>query len=198
MPMAAGQYIVAGHLRGGRDHIERHTVVRKDKGGWVYETIIIDRSGKTRGSQQLQGHEFVKRDGATVKVMWIKTLYDDGTVERQEVEIPDLGEYADIMGKFMPGGSKGTQEKAVELQLPVTVPAGIFKGTTVFTTEKLQKSGKFPKIYFYPDVPITGMVKMADENDNVLMELIDFGNNGKPTICTCTRADRHVNHSCGK
>ena len=204
LPYAAGQYIVFGYLKKvNRDHIEKHTVVRKDKGGWVYETIIIDKKGKTTGSQTLQGHELVKKGNDTVKMTWTKYLRDDGTVERIEYEVPEVpeipDEYKDLLNKFMPSKDK-PEDKVIFIDgQPVTVPAGIFKGTTYITTEKIHQSGKkIPKIYLYPDVPINGMVRMADENDNTLMELLDFGKNGKPFICTCTRTDRHINHSCEK
>ena len=202
LPTAAGQYIVVGYLKGvNRDHIEKQTVVRKDTGGWVNETINIDRKGKITGSQQLQGFEYVKKGNSTVKIAWIKMLYEDGTVERIEQEIvPEMEQYADFLGKFMPSSKEKADDKIAYLDdLPVTVPAGIFKGTTVFTTEKtIKENKKIPKIHLYPDVPITGIVKMADANDIAYMELIDFGKNGKPDICTCTQAGRHKNHSCGK
>jgi len=201
MPYAAGQYIVVGYLKKeNRDHIEKQTVVRKDKDCWVYETITIDRKGKTTGTQTLQGFEYVKKGNSTVKMTWVKYLREDGTVERIESEVPEIPEeYKDIFNKFMPSKDKQEDKVVFEDGLPVTVQAGIFKGTTIITTEKLKQSGKkIPRIYLYPDVPINGWVKMADENDNVLMELLDFGKNGKPVICTCTRTDRHINHSCEK
>ena len=202
MPWASGQYIVAGYLKGqNKDRVEKHTVVRKDPGGWVYETITTNSKGKTTGMQQLQGFEYVKKGNSTVKVSWMKMLHEDGTVERIEQEIvPEVEEYAKMLNKFAPSSWGKQDDKIAYLdELPVTVPAGIFKGTTIITTEKLLKENKkMPRIYLYPDVPINGMVKMADKDDKPSMELLDFGKNGKPTICTCTKAERHANHSCGK
>ena len=207
MPWAAGQYIVSGHLKGvNKDKVEKQTILRKDKGGWVDEIITIDKKGNMTGIQKLNGFEYVKKGGSTVKVTWMKTLHEDGTVERVEYEIPEMPpeyeEYKNMFGKFMPD-SKPKPVKFVFVDgLPVTVPAGIFNGTTIMGEESVmnafQAGKKIPKIHFYPDVPITGIVKMADKDDKAYMELLDFGKNGKPTICTCTRADRHANHSCGK
>ena len=209
MGWAAGQYIVVGYLKNGnKDKVEKTTIIRKDKGGWVDEVITTDKKGKITGIQKLNGFEYVKKGNETVKMTWMKMLRDDGTVERIEQEIPEMPPefegYKNMFGKFMPSKQ---EDKIVFVDgLPVTVPAGIFKGTTIITTEKtLQAGKKTAKIYMYPDVPINGIVKMAygmiktaNEDENVSMELLDFGKNGKPFICTCTRTDRHINHDCEK
>ena len=180
---AAGQFVVAGQLdKGKKEGVSKTTIVRKEKTAWVFEVINIDKKGKTTGMQMcIEGMDLIKskNDIDKLNILWIKVLDDKGEVQLidgsmmnffKTIYKSQLEQFAVSDYTFAEGG-------------PVTVPAGTFKGTTV--VKGGASSSMLKKTYtsfFHPDVPVNGMVKAEDEKGNVIMELLDFGSNGKAVI----------------
>ena len=71
---AAGQYVVMGLLdKGKRESVAKMTIVRKEKTGWVYEVINIDKKGKTTGAQIcVEGLDNItsKKDLDNINFIW--------------------------------------------------------------------------------------------------------------------------------
>jgi hypothetical protein len=180
MSWAPGQYVVMGTINDGdRESITKSLVVRKEAGGWVYETITTNKDKEVTGMQmRVKGMEtaFTKNDASKIKVDWIKVLQKDGKVEKIEGDamifynaiLQSTWNSLLISGKSTPGGS-------------LKVPAGTFAGTTkVHTVVKVLFMTVEGDSYMHPDVPINGVVKTV--SDDVVTELIDFGFNGKAII----------------
>ena len=165
----------------------RTTIVRKEKAGWVYETINISKKGKTGGMQMLvEGFEeaAANKDKFALNIVWLKILAEDGSIQSIE------GDQLAIINSFYRSQiySQEIEKYAVSDQIyeksgAVAVPAGTFSGTTAIKTETKSMLGSTKYgIFMHPDVPINGMVQAKDEKGNVLLELLDYGTNGKPTI----------------
>ncbi len=180
---AAGQYVVTGNLVDGKkDSVGRFLVVRKEGGGWVFETTSTNREGKLTGMQMLiTGYERAVNTGKTdqIKVIWMKLLQEDGTsIDLEETQImvynmvlqSTWSKLFNIQSSFGKGG-------------PVTVPAGTFASTSTANAEikiifKTFKSTS----WLHPDVPVNGVVRSASDDGKSVTELISFGYNGKPII----------------
>lgn len=180
---AAGQYVVAGNLVDGRkESVGRFLVVRKESGGWVFETTSTNRQGKVTGMQMLiTGYERAVNTGKTdqIKVIWMKMLQEDGTVinlEEAQIMIYNMAlqstwsKLINVDTSFKQGG-------------PITVPAGTFASTSTAKAEVkiLFKTFK-STTWLHPDVPVNGVVRSASDDGKNVTELISFGFNGKPLI----------------
>ncbi len=181
MKWVPGQYVVMGTINDGdKESITKSLVVRKESGGWVYETITTNEDKEVTGMQMLvNGMEsaIAKGDASQIKVSWVKLLQKDGTV--QKIEGDALVMYNMILqttwNNLIITGAKYTAGGAVK------VPAGNFAGTTkVHTAVKILFTTFEGDSYLHPDVPVNGVVKTVA--DDVTTELIDFGFNGKPLI----------------
>jgi len=181
MPWAAGQYVVMGTMDDGEiESVTKSLVVRKEAGGWVFETITINDDNETTGMQMLvKGMDTAIAKGNTsqIKVIWVKMLQKDGKVEK--IEGDALTFYNMILqstwNNLIISGAKYTAGGAVK------VPAGNFAGTTkVHTAVKVVFTTIEGDSYLHPDVPVNGVVKSVVKGDST--ELIDFGFNGKAVI----------------
>ncbi|HOP64890.1 MAG TPA: hypothetical protein PK906_16045 [Spirochaetota bacterium] len=179
---APGQYIVMGTLDDGdRISVTKTTIVRREAGGWVFESVSTDEDGKVSGTQMLiRGYEQAvkKKDTSKIKVIWMKTLRPDGTV--QKIEGDALTIYNMMLkstwDKVIISGNSYTKAGAV------TVPAGTFAGTTMLKAS-VKLIFTFTQIsYLHPGVPVNGLVKATDEDGKVLQVLLDYGFNGKAAI----------------
>lgn len=183
MNWAPGQYVVVGNIDDGeRKSVTRTTVVRREQGGWVFESVTTDEDGKVSGMQILiKGYEQAvsKGDASKIMAVWAKILQPDGTVQKIE------GEAMALYNMML----KSTWEKLIVSGMQyaksgaVAVPAGTFAGTTsVKSTVKVVFASITQISYFHPDVPVNGMVKATNEDGETTMELLDYGFNGKPVI----------------
>ena len=179
-PWAPGQYVVIATLDDGEiESVAKTTVVRKEAGGWVFETVTTEDDGKSSGMQMLvKGMDtaIAKNDASKIKVLWIKMLQKDGSVEKIEGDalmfynaiLQTTWNNLLISGTTTAGGA-------------VKVPAGNFAGTTkMHTAVKVLFVTVEGDSYLHPDVPINGVVKTV--SDDSVTELIDFGFNGKAVI----------------
>jgi hypothetical protein len=183
MKWAPGHYVVMGNLDDGdRTSVSKITIVRKEQGGWVFESINTDEKGKVTGMQSLiKGYEqaMAKKDPSKISAVWAKVLQEDGTVqliEKEAMVFFSMGLKAS-WDKLIISGQSTTKSGAV------SVPAGNFAGATAMkTTVTILFSSITSTSYFHPDVPVNGMIKSADEDGKVLSELLDYGFNGKAVI----------------
>lgn len=183
MNWAPGQYVVTGNLDDGeRKSVTRTTIVRREQGGWVFESITTDDEGQVTGMQILiRGYEQAvsKKDPSRISAVWAKILQADGSVQKFE------GDSMALYNMML----KSAWEKLVVSGVDyaksgaVTVPAGVFAGTT---SMKVSVSVLFKTItqvsYHHPDVPVNGMVKAMDEDGETVSELLSYGFNGKAVI----------------
>ncbi len=178
---APGQYVVMGTINDGdKESVTKSLVVRREAGGWVYETITTNEDKEVTGMQMLiKGYEqaVAKRDSSKITVIWIKTLSKDGQVNKIEGEALMVYNMAlkSTWAKMIVAGAKFTSGGAVN------VPAGNFAGTTkVHTSVKILFSTFEGDSWMHPDVPVNGVVKTVA--DDVVTELLEFGFNGKAVI----------------
>jgi len=180
-PWAPGQYVVMATMDDGEiESVTKSLVVRKEAGGWVFETITTNDDNEVTGMQMLikgMDNAIAKSDTSQIKVIWVKMLQKDGKVEKIEGEA--LTFYNMILqstwNNLIISGAKYTAGGAVK------VPAGNFAGTTKVHTEvKVVFTTVEGDSYLDPDVPINGVVKSVFKGDST--ELIDFGFNGKAVI----------------
>ncbi len=180
---SAGQYVVVGNIDDGeRKSVTTTTVVRKESGGWVFESISTDEDGKVSGMQMLiKGYEQAvsKNDASKISVVWAKILQPDGTVQKIEGDLMTM--YSVLLKstweKVIIGGGSYSKGEAV------SVPAGNFAGTTKLVASiKILFTTLTQISYLHPDVPVNGIVKATDEDGKVLLELLDYGFNGKAVI----------------
>ncbi len=180
---AAGQYTVTGkYVKGKRDSIERTTIVGKDKGDWVFESIVTNNKGKVTGMQMcIKGYDkaMTKGDASEISLVWIKMLQEDGTVQLMEGD--SLIMYNTIM--------KSTWNNLVitankyEKGEAVSVPAGNFSASSkITTTVKILFQTITATTYLHPDVPVNGVIKTVSDKGEVMSELLDYGFNGKAII----------------
>lgn len=183
MNWAPGQYVVVGNLDDGeRVSVSKTTIVRKEQGGWVFETINTDEDGKVSGMQLLiKGIEqaTAKGDPSKITAVWAKILQPDGSVQKIEGDTMKL--YSMMLkstwDKLIVSGMQFNKAGAVN------VPAGIFAGTTSLkATVKVVFASITQVSYFHPDVPVNGMVMATKEDGEKVMELLDYGFNGKAVI----------------
>lgn len=181
MRWTPGQYIVVGTLDDGdKVSVTKSTVVKKEAGGWIFETITTNEDKEVTGMQMLiQGYEraAAKGDTSQIKVIWLKMLQKDGTVQKLDGDslvmynmlIQSTWTNVILTGtKFSTGGA-------------VKVPAGNFAGTTkVHTSIKILFTSIEGDSYMHPDVPVNGVVKTI--SGDTVSELLDFGFNGKAVI----------------
>ena len=180
---APGQYVVVGNkVDGVKESVSRMLVVGKKSGGWIFETTSTNREGKVTGMQMLiTGYERAVNTGKTdqIKVVWMKMLQEDGTVQKlEETQImvynfalqSTWSKLINVNTRFKNGGS-------------VTVPAGTFASTSTANAEVkiLFKTFKSTS-WLHPDVPVNGVVRTSSEDGENVTELISFGYNGKPII----------------
>jgi len=180
-PWAPGQYVIMGTMDDGEiESVTKSLVVRKEAGGWVFETITTNDDNEVTGMQMLiKGMDtaIAKGDTSQIKVIWVKMLQKDGKVEK--IEGDALTFYNMILqttwNNVIISGAKYTAGGAVK------VPAGNFAGTTkVHTAVKILFSTVEGDSFLHPDVPVNGVVKSVVKGDST--ELIDFGFNGKAVI----------------
>lgn len=181
MKWAPGQYVVIGTINDGeKESITRSLVVKKEAGGWVFETTTTNKKKKVTGMQMLiKGYEqaIAKKDASLIKVVWMKMLQENGTV--QTIEGDNLLIYNVIMksawDNIIISGTTSAEGGAV------VVPAGSFAGTTKMSTSvKILFATIKGTSWLHPDVPVNGVVKSSSGDSKT--ELLDFGFNGKPVI----------------
>ncbi len=183
MNWAPGHYVVMGNLDDGeRQSVTKTTIVRRENGGWVFESISTDEDGKVTGMQIcIKGYEqaMAKSDVSKISAVWAKLLQPDGTVQKIEGDAMNL--YNMMLKatweRLIVSGVQYTKAGAV------TVPAGAFAGSTSLKASVTIVFATVTSIsYFHPDVPVNGMIMATDEDGKKTMELLDYGFNGKAVI----------------
>jgi hypothetical protein len=180
---APGQYVVTGTtVKGKRDSVATTLVVRKEEGGWVIESVGVDKKGKESVSQMLlAGFDtaMTTGDASKIELVWMKTLDKDGKIS--VIEGPAIAMIKGLM--------KSTWEKlVVKVEAPteggaVKVPAGGFAGTShIKSTSKVMGQTIEAETWFNSAVPVNGMVKTATTDGKTVTELLAFGTDGKPRI----------------
>jgi hypothetical protein len=178
-----GQYVVTGTtVKGKHDSVSTTLLVRKEGGGWVIETINIDKKGAETASQMLLSgfdQALVSGDASTIDLVWMKTLDKDGKVSLSEG--PALSMFKGIM--------KSSWEKLiVNVATPVdggtiSVPAGSFVGTSSIKSKvKVMGTTIESESWFHSAVPVNGVVKTQTTDGKTVTELLAFGTDGKPRI----------------
>lgn len=177
MPYSVGQWVMYGMTSEDKRSIIKTSIVGKEQGGWIIETYSLNEYEETTTQMLVTGLEQVAEthDLDYIDIVWVKIKDKDGNIQQYE------GLSLSLM--------KGIYKKALsgfELDIStrvegntITVPAGTFNGTYKITTEvpflgrTIRSTG-----WYHSEVPVNGMVKSVSEEDNMTMELLDFGTSG--------------------
>jgi hypothetical protein len=177
MPYAVGQYVMSGIVNDGKRSISKMSIVGQEQGGWIIETYSLSESDEAWTQMLVKGLEQAGERGSVddIDIVWVKTKQKDGKVVSIEGPVLSItrGIYRGALGGFK-----------VSIAAPVdggtvSVPAGIFSGTMKSSSESsfLGRSYKSDG-WFHADVPINGMVKSTSVENNMTIELLEFGRSG--------------------
>lgn len=183
MAFAPGQYVVTGSTANGkRQSVTKTLLVRKEQGGWVFETVGMDAKGKeTVGQILIAGMDEAMQtgDGGKISLVWMKTRDEKGVV--QTIEGDQMKMYNAV--------SKSTwtnmvvDAKAAVPGGPISVPAGSFADTVLSrATTKVLGFTVETESWMNAAVPINGMVKSRSTDGKSVVELLSFGFDGKPVL----------------
>ncbi|MBF0234933.1 MAG: hypothetical protein HQK65_18145 [Desulfamplus sp.] len=178
IPYAVGQYVITGTTDDkGRRSITKTSVVGRQSGGWILEIYSVTPSSESTTQMLIKGIDSVYQTGNldNLDIIWVKMKSEDGSI--QTIDGPALQFTKALYRKALSG---------LELDLTmledggtITVPAGLFKGTTKSTS-----TGSFLGMtfsadsWYHPDVPVNGVVKLVSKKDKMAMELLKFGLSG--------------------
>ena len=177
MPLAVGQYTVYGTTMDGKRSIMKQAIVGQEQGGWIIETHSITESNESISQMLVTGLDKAreKYDPDAIDIVWVKTR--EGSGEVQSVDGPVLsitkGLYRKALVNFTTKTSGLTDAGSI------TVPAGTFAGTQKLDSEVTFLMSTYKSQgWISRDVPIGGTVKSVMPEDNITMELLDFGTSG--------------------
>lgn len=177
---SAGQYVVVGTtVKKKPDSVTRTLIVAKEGDGWIIESNSIDKKGKKTASQMLiKGYDAAieSADLTKIKVEWMKMKNEDGEIQTIE---------GDQMAIFNMFAKKVYESLIINIASftdggAVSVPAGNFAGTNLYTSKTkilgmtIESDG-----WYNTAVPVNGMVKSMTKDGKTLMELLEFGTDGK-------------------
>lgn len=176
---APGQYVLVGtKVKDKLDSVSRTLIVAKEGDGWIIESDSVDKKGKKNASQMLiKGYDAAMEtaDLTKIKVEWMKMKDDEGNVQTIE------GEQMAIFNMF---AKKVYESLIINIDSfkdggAVTVPAGTFAGTNLYTSKTKVLGMTIENDSWYnAAVPVNGMVKSVTKDGKTVMELLDFGTNG--------------------
>lgn len=181
MPYKVGQYTVHTSLVDGKRSISRTAIVGEQNGGLILETYSLSPSSEMTTQMLVTGLDKVRSGGTLddIDIVWVKSKEGDNAV--QSVEGPVLS----MMKGFYRKGLVSFDVKNIAYVDggPVTVPAGMFAGTSKVDTEVSFLGSTYRGTsWHHPSIPINGMVKSQSTDGKSVMELVEFGDNAKPSF----------------
>lgn len=177
MPLAVGQYVVYGTTAEGKRSILRQSIVGKESGGWIIESHSISESNESVSQMLVTGLDQAREsyNPDAIDIVWVKTREGNGEVQTVEGPVLSItkGLYRKALVNFAMKFS-GMNDGGM-----VTVPAGTFSGTQKVNSEVTVFLSTYKSEgWMHKDVPIGGTVKSVMPEDNITMELLDFGTSG--------------------
>ncbi len=180
---APGQYVVVGTKTKGKiESVSKQLVVRKESGGWVIETVNIDKKGKETATQMLlKGFDTAvsAKDASKITIGWMKMRDEEG-------QVTEIGE--EQMALFGMIAKASYEKLVVNVSAPkdggpVEVPAGSFAGTW-YTKDSVKMLGMTVETesWYNSAVPVNGLVKYQTTDGKSVSELLSFGFDGKSTF----------------
>jgi hypothetical protein len=180
---AAGQYVVEGEtVEGERDTVTGFLLVRKEKEGWVVEIETVDKRGEHLNQALVSGLEeaIATDDAGKLRLLWIKSVGKDGTIitTQQGLTLDLINHMARPAAAKLIANIQGHESGGA-----VKVPAGSFANTSlkIVRTKSLFYSTE-TRYWCNQAVPVNGLVKRVSEGGRRVIELLDFGFNGKPKM----------------
>jgi hypothetical protein len=177
IPYEVGQYIVTGMTHGSERSVQKMALVGKEDNGWIIETHTITPHDEITTQMMVEGMETVQETGNldTLEIVWVKIKMEDDSVQTIDGKMMKM-----MQGMYRKGLSAlESQITSSEDGGTVQVAAGIFNDTVKTNTEGSFMGKKhLANIWLHPSVPINGIVKSVHENDEMKIELLDFGLSG--------------------
>jgi hypothetical protein len=177
MPYAIGQWVMHATTSEDKRSITKTSIVGKEQGGWIIETYSLNEYEETTAQMLITGLEQAAELHSLdyIEILWIKVKDKDGNIQNYESLALSLtkGLYKKALSGFDFDISSRLEGNTI------VVPAGTFNGTYKITTDvpflgkTIRSTG-----WYHSDVPINGLVKSISEEDNITMELLDFGTSG--------------------
>ena len=172
-----GQYVVTGMTHGAERSIGKTAIVGKEIDGWIIETYSLNPSSESTTQMMVKGMEAAQETGSIdgLEFGWIKIKNQGEPV--QTIDGPALAITKGLFKKALLGleSHVGIIHDAGN----VRVAAGNFNGSTKTSSEVSFMGKKYiSDIWLHPSVPINGMVKSVNENEEMKIELLDFGLSG--------------------
>ena len=176
-PYKVGQYVVTGMTSSSERSVSKMAIVGKEQGGWIIETQSLTQSAESTTQILVLGMDTVYKTGTVddLDIVWVRVKPHGQPI--QTVEGPVLAMMKGFYKKGLAGlevqSTMGTDSETVR------VPAGSFNGTVKGSSEVSFLGKKFrSNAWFHPAVPINGMVKSVSDDEETIIELLDFGLSG--------------------
>jgi|GEM_PF-926143 len=178
MPWAVGQYVVHKTTDGEmRPSITRTSIIAQEAEGWVIEIHSITYTSESLAQLYVVGFDqgTKVRSFKDLEVKWTKIKDADGKVTQVNGNTLAFAQSLESAGVV-----QMTMKPPQRSSEPLKVPAGRFKGATLF-----EGSGKLGGLidvssqgWYHPAVPIFGSVRTTSSTPRSMMELIEFGLSG--------------------
>lgn len=181
MPYKVGQFTVHSMLNDGKRAISRTAIVGEEDGGWILETTSLSPTNESTTQMLVKGLDKVRSGGnlEDLDIIWVKSK--EGNNEVQKVEGPVLSMMKGFYRKALVGFD--VKNLAFVDGGPVRVPAGSFAGTSKVESEVSFLGSTYKGTsWHHPSVPINGMVKSSANDGSSTMELLEFGDNARPSF----------------
>jgi hypothetical protein len=176
MPWAEGQWVIYGTTNNNKKTISKISILGQEQGGWILENYSLTETEETVMQMCISGMDKMtsSRNPDDIDIIWIKIRDKDGKVSKLEGMMLSFtkGMYKKMLPSMnidVSGEDGGT----------ITVPGGTFNNTLKFRTEVSFWGSKHTSdTWCHESVPINGLVKSISSEDNLVMELLDFGMTG--------------------
>jgi hypothetical protein len=176
MSWAAGQWVLHGTINKDKRTISKTSILGQEGGGWVIENYSLNESEETVIQMCISGMDRMTASGDPddMDIIWIKMKDKDGKIS--QIDGVALSFTKGMYKKMLPSMNVNVNGEDGGM---VSVPGGTFSNTLKFTTEvSFWGSKHTSQTWCHADVPINGLVKSVSTEDNIEMELLDFGTTG--------------------
>jgi hypothetical protein len=172
-----GQYVVTGMTHKSERSVGKMAIVGKERDGWIIEMYSLSPNSESTTQMLVKGMEAAQETGSIdgLDFDWVKIKDTDEPAQR--IDGPVLAMTKGFFKKALSAleGYAGMMHDGGNMR----VSAGNFNGSTKTSSEVSFMGRKYMSdIWLHPSVPINGMLKSVNKNEDIQIELLDFGLSG--------------------